>query len=270
MTFPPMRLATLRPTLVLSLQAALLAGCGGDEPATPPPPPTLAITGGAGQAGEAGSQLPQPIVAQLTNRQGPVAGTAVAFSVETGGGLVSRAQATTDATGSATVTWTLGGALGEQRLRVSAGGSTQSVAATATPGPPEIAAPVTGNGQFALVGRPVPIQPRVQVTDRFGNPVAGVAVVFTVLPGSGTIADSTGVTDAGGFVTLGRWTLSPTPGFNRLRALAAQAVGEFIAIGTPASVTAVGGQGQTVNVGTRGRSPPPWSPSTATASHCRG
>lgn len=246
-----MRLAPLWYALLLALPAGLLAGCGGDEPSTPPPPPTLTITGGTGQAGEAGSQLPQPIVAQLTNRQGPVAGAAIGFEVETGGGLVSRAQATTDATGAAAVIWTLGGALGEQRLRISASGSTQSVAATATPGPPEIAAAVAGNGQFALVGRPVPIRPRVQVTDRFGNPIAGVAVVFTVLPGGGSIADSTGVTDAGGFATLGQWILGPAPGFNRLRALAAQAVGEFIAIGTPASVTAVDGQGQTVNAGTR-------------------
>jgi hypothetical protein len=244
-----MHRAPLRSALALSL--ALLTGCGGDEPSTPPPPPTLTITGGTGQAGPAGSQLPQPIVAQLTNRDGPVAGAAVGFSVESGGGLVSRTEAITDATGTATVIWTLGGTLGEQRLGISASGTTASVSATATQGPPEIAAPVAGNGQFALVGRPVPIQPRVQVTDRFGNPVAGVAVVFTVLPGSGSIADSTSVTDTGGFATLGRWTLGPTPGFNRLRALAAQAVGDFIAIGTPASVTAVDGQGQTVNAGTR-------------------
>lgn len=233
------------------LLAFLLAGCGGSDPSGPPPPPTVTLAGGGGQTAEVGTALPQPIVIKVTNSRGPVVGAAVTFEIESGGGLVSRPQGTTDATGTVSVSWSLGGAVGEQRLRAASSGSAVTIAATATPGPPELITAVAGNGQFVVVGRAVPVAPRVQVTDRFGNPLGGVPVVFSVVPGSGTITDSVRTTDGGGFATLGSWTLGRAPGFNRLRASAALALTEFIAIGTPASVTPVDGQEQTANAGTR-------------------
>ncbi|HEX9166849.1 MAG TPA: Ig-like domain-containing protein [Gemmatimonadales bacterium] len=235
----------------LALLAGLLIGCGGGEPSGPPPPPTLAIVSGNGQAAEVGTPLPLPVVVSVSNRQGPVGGAAVAFSVETGGGTLSRNQALTDPTGTAAVTWTLGGTMGEQRLRVSAGASVVTVAASASAGAPEIASPTAGNGQFVVVGRPVPIRPRVQVTDRFGNPLPGVPVVFSVGTGGGSITDSTGITDATGSFTLGGWTLGKAPGFNRLQVGAGFALGEFLAVGTPGLLTAADGVNQSANAGTR-------------------
>ena len=246
--------AALRPhrrSTGLALLAGLLIGCGGGEPSGPPAPPTLAIVSGDGQAAEVGTPLPLPVVVSVSNGQGPVGGAAVAFAVETGGGILSRNQALTDPTGTASVTWILGGSVGEQRLRVSAGASVVTVVASASAGAPEIASPTAGNGQFVVVGRPVPIRPRVQVTDRFGNPLPGVPVVFTVATGGGSITDSIGITDATGSFTLGGWTLGKAPGFNRLQVSAGFALGEFLAVGTPGLLTAVDGLNQSANAGTR-------------------
>jgi hypothetical protein len=64
-----------------------------------------------------------------------IGGIALTFAVTSGGGTVLPTSATTDATGSATVAWTLGGANGAQTLTVSAAGlGTLTVSATATGG----------------------------------------------------------------------------------------------------------------------------------------
>ncbi|HEX9892784.1 MAG TPA: Ig-like domain-containing protein, partial [Gemmatimonadales bacterium] len=170
----------------------------------------------------------------------------------TGGGSVSRTSAITDNTGSVSVIWTLGGFLGAQTLTVSAGSLPPAVVgATGTVGPPALLLPVAGNTQFAVVGRPVPIKPRVRLTDAFGNPIAGRSITFTVTTGGGTITDSVQTTNASGEVELGSWTLGPGAGNNRLRAFLESINTELLAIGTPASVVVFQGNSQTVNAGTQ-------------------
>src|SRR5258708_35164800 len=43
-----------------------------------------------------------------------------------------------------------------------------------------------GDSQFGTVGRPVPVNPAVQVTDESGRPVQGVTVTFAVTSGGGS------------------------------------------------------------------------------------
>ena len=45
-----------------------------------------------------------------------------------------------------------------------------------------------GTQQSAISGRPVDVEPSVRVTDSFGNPVAGLEVVFDVITGGGFAA----------------------------------------------------------------------------------
>lgn len=229
----------------------LATACGGSEPAAPPPPPSISITAGDAQTGEVGLALPQPVVVKVSDSRGPVVGASVTFTIEAGTGIVTPATAATDATGSATATWILGGELGEQRLKATIGSSSATVRATANPGPPEIVGATAGNGQFVVVNRPVPIRPVVKVSDRFGNPIAGVAVTFSVTQGGGTITDSVGTSNAAGQVTLGSWTVGRVPGFNRVRVSAGAVTGELLAIGTAAAITVAGGNNQTANAGTR-------------------
>ncbi|MDH5315008.1 MAG: hypothetical protein OEW44_00895 [Gemmatimonadota bacterium] len=237
-----------------ALLAAGLTACGGsDAPTTTnPSATTLTVASGNGQSAAVGDLLAQPIIVSAVNRNGPVNGLVVSFQVESGGGNLSRTQATTDLTGTVGVTWTLGGGLGEQRLQISAPGATPVTAvATASPGAPSVILPVEGAGQFAVVRRPVPKPVRIQVTDLFGHPLGAIPVKVSVSQGGGTISDSAATTDASGFATLGTWTLGPVPGSNRIRTVAGSAAADILATGTAGSLLATSGDQQTANVGTQ-------------------
>jgi hypothetical protein len=69
----------------------------------------------------AGFELPDSVAVRVTDQFGnAVAGAAVEFSVQNGGGAVSPAAATTNAEGIARVNWVLGG-VGPQSMRASSG-----------------------------------------------------------------------------------------------------------------------------------------------------
>jgi hypothetical protein len=182
----------------------------------------------------------------------------VSFAAATGGGSISPTSVTTDANGSATANWTLGGTLGDQTVTATVGSlAPLTVSATATVGPPAILLAVAGNSQFGVVGRPVTTKPKVQLGDAFGNPIPGRTLTFEVTAGAGTLTDAVRITDAGGFAEPGSWTLGPLAGVNRVRvSLDINISTEVIAIGTPASIVAQGGNGQTVNSGTAAPIPP--------------
>jgi hypothetical protein len=55
-------------------------------------------------------------------------------------------------------------------------------------------------------GRPLSKPLVVQVTDAYGNPIAGQTVVFN--PSSGSVAPARGLTDSDGRTKV-RWTLGP-------------------------------------------------------------
>ena len=86
-----------------------------------------------------------------------------------------------------------------------------------------------GNNQSATVNTSVGTPPRVLVTDFYNNPVAGATVTFrviTTVTGVGSVdvtagggVDSTGTTDAGGYVDCDVWRMGINAGNNRLRAL---------------------------------------------------
>jgi len=81
-----------------------------------------------------------------------------------------------------------------------------------------------GDSQFALVGRPVPINPAVRVVDESGKEVQGVEVTFTVTSGGGTATGTTAVSDSAGIATVGSWTLGPALGKNTMTATVSQDV----------------------------------------------
>jgi len=117
-------------------------------------------------------------------------------------------------------------------------------------------APVATNGtgalmQTAAVGTRVPEPPAIRVTDRFGNPVQGVEVLFEVTVGEGWVTRVIDTTDADGEAST-RWALGTTAGPNELRAGPA-GLGPviFAAVGQPLSpsvVIALSGSGQVATV----------------------
>ncbi len=222
-------------------------------------PATIAISAGNNQSAPAGSILPVDPSVLVTDAGGnPVAGVSVTFAVASGGGSLTGATQTTNASGIAEVgSWTLGNTAGPNTITAtSAGlsGSPLTFTATGTVGAAATIAINGGNNQAATAGTTLPVNPSVLVTDAGGNPVAGVSVTFAVASGGGSIAGGAQTTDAAGIATVGSWTLGTAPGTNTLTATSAGLSGSprtFTATGTTgtaATIAVNGGDNQTQTV----------------------
>lgn len=108
------------------LLIVLLAACGGGaadttKPVIIPPaePASLTVSAGDGQEAEVGAALSTPPAVVVRSANGSVmSGVAVAFVVDSGGGTIGAASATTNSSGIASPgAWTVGPAAGPQVLR---------------------------------------------------------------------------------------------------------------------------------------------------------
>lgn len=218
----------------------------------------LTLLTGGGQSGPAGEALPQPIAVLARDRNGnPVRGADLRFTVEQGGGSLQPEVALSDATGRASSVWTLGTRAGDlQVARVSgvAPGSSGAITVTASAvaGPADHMVVLSGNGQAAPRGRPLPEPILVVVQDRFQNAVAGIPVAFTVESGGGSFTPSS-VTSTGGGFAESSWTLGNVLGTQTgrvtapgLSPLTLTAVGLAI----PTSAVVAEGNGQIADAGT--------------------
>src|SRR6185436_3862772 len=180
-------------------------------------------------------------------------------SVETqGGGSAFPTSIKTGIDGTAFFTWTLGSKLGSQSLTFSSAG-VPSVTASAqvTVGAASQVSAVSSTFQAAVVSNPVPVIPRVKVTDVFGNPIAGVTVTFELVNLGSTISGLTPVTGVDGEASLGSWTIGPEAiTYSVCAKIGSGMLVLFDAQGVPATLTVVEGQGQTGNAGTAVAVPP--------------
>ncbi|MEO5567433.1 MAG: hypothetical protein ABIR92_03015, partial [Gemmatimonadaceae bacterium] len=128
------------------------------------PAASLSLVSGGGQSAVAGSAL-APIVVKVADANGRgVPNELVTFALATGGGSIVVNNGTTDASGLARATWTLGGTAGSQSITATRAGLTGSpltVSATATVGAAAKLAFVT-QPTNAVAGSV--IAPAVQVT----------------------------------------------------------------------------------------------------------
>lgn len=200
--------------LLAATLTACGAGGGSDGPASPVPGQVasrIEVVGGEAQVGAAGEELPSPVVVRVLDAAGaPVPGQAVNFVVTGGGGSVFAGVAVTNAAGEARERWTLGPALGPQRLEARAVDSATGAAlvfatfeATAVAGRPSQVRVVTDPLGPVLGAIP---DARVRVVDAGGNGVAGVPVTFVVTAGGGwllepeaQVTEQTRTTDDQGF-----------------------------------------------------------------------
>lgn len=112
-----------------------------------------------------------------------------------------------------------------------------------------------GSGQQGTAGAPLPEPVVVRVVDRHGNGVGGVAVEWAVTGGGGSLAPTSGATDAQGYARA-TWTLGTAAGANSAQARAAGLTGSPVEFGAtggagPAARVFKGsGDGQTATVGT--------------------
>jgi adhesin/invasin len=136
-----------------------------------------------------------------------VSGIPISWAVMHGGGSTNVASSTTDSSGTASVSWTLDTIAKPDSLRASIpSGDAMLVIAKAQHGKAVLAVKISGDSQtVALGGMSQPLI--VRVADRYGNPVAGVAVAWFVT-GGGTLSAITTVTDTSGTTQV---TLSADP-----------------------------------------------------------
>jgi len=223
-------------------------------------PAAIALNAGNNQSATVATAVATAPSVLVTDGGGnPVAGATVTFAVASGGGSVTGAAATTNASGIATVgSWTLGTSAGSGNNTLTANtsgvGTTITFTASAQAGAPASLAITAGNGQTATVGSTLPVDASVSVTDQFGNPVGGVTVTFAVATGGGSLTGATPLTNAAGAATVGSWTLGTTAGSNTLTAtVSGLPAATFPATGTaaaPASVAISAGNGQSAPAGT--------------------
>lgn len=181
----------------------------------------LQAVAGDSQSAPVGGALADPLVVQVTDAFGnPIPGVAIAWSAE-GGGTVSEATTVTGADGLASVQRTLGESAGVQHTVASApglAGSPLTFTHQATAGAAASLESVSGDGQAALVGTPLPRALVVRALDVSGNPVAGLPITWVVGEGGGSVTPATTVTDDAGYAAT-EWTLGPAPGANTATAV---------------------------------------------------
>jgi hypothetical protein len=138
------------------------------------------------------------------------------FAVQSGGGSVSSASVVTDASGVASVSWTLGKTVGANVLTATSGSMSVTFSATGEAGPAAQLVISAGNNQNGTSGAAVPVAPAVIVRDANGNLKSGVVVTFTPGVGGGSVTGATPASNAAGVAAVGSWTLGPNPGTNTL------------------------------------------------------
>jgi hypothetical protein len=253
------------PLIALLSLAAL--GCSNGGGTVDPGDLVVAIFEGNNQAAIGNTSVATDPAVRVTEDGDPKVGVSVTFAVTAGGGAIAGGNATTDASGIARVTsWTLGDPGVAQELSATVNGAEGSPIefdATATTGPPVVLELVTGNDQTATVGQAAAIKPVVRATDIGGNPVAGVALTWSIEEGSGSVVTPDAVTNANGTGTVVNWVFGQQVGEQLLTVHAtcpvtcASAVFEGDAVAGPVStIEKIAGDLQSALVSTAVTVPP--------------
>src|SRR5262245_47091954 len=99
--------------LGLAAAGVIFSACGGGGNDENNNPSAIVVLSGNNQNGSAGAALAQPITVQVTDKQDdPVPGASVTFAVTAGGGNVQSTTVSTNASGQASTSWTVGTVVG--------------------------------------------------------------------------------------------------------------------------------------------------------------
>ena len=204
-----------RGAYVRILAVGLLLACGGDSSGPDDDQPgaataLVAVSGGT-QTGVVGGTLAQPIVVKVSDSKGrAVPGVAVNFRIDSGNGTLAPAIATTDASGQAQTTWTLGTNSNVPQLAIASVATvatTASFTATAQAGPAALLEKITEVG-CAVPGASGARDVIVRLTDTYSNPVPQGRVDWATT-GGGSVTPATSNTGADGRA-ITRWTAGNT------------------------------------------------------------
>jgi hypothetical protein len=188
----------------------VLTGCGAAVAATgvnsKGGAAALVVVQGDGQMGQAGRDLPTPIVLRVVDANGVgVPHVTVSLYVAAGGGIVTPASDTTDAHGEFRAKWTLGPNIVAQEILASVVGA-NGVSLTATGLLPSQIVLVQGNNQSAKTASAATNAIIVRVVGPNNIPMQGITVGFQVITGGGGMTPATVVTNALGEAST-KWTM---------------------------------------------------------------
>lgn len=208
-----LRASLLRACVGAGLVVAWSA-CSSDGGGGPPVPTASALTVDAGnnQVGTAGQALGTALsVIARDASSNPVAGVTVTWAAATGGGSVSPTTSSTNASGIASTTRTLGAAAGTHTTSATVTGVAPVTfsAVGQIQGATQMALSA-GNNQTDTVLATLSVPLAVVVRDQNSAAVAGVVVNWSAT-GGGTVSAATSTTNASGVATITR-TLGPTAG----------------------------------------------------------
>lgn len=211
----------------VGLCVALIA-CGGDggSPTGSEGPAALEVATGEGQSAVVGMALATPVGIKVTSASGKaLAGVAVNFATRANSGTLNVSSWKTNASGVASVTWTLGEKAGADvdTLEASVDGLAETVVVTASAraAAPAVIVVVSGDAQVGNPGEQASEPLIVEVRDAHGNTNEGVIVSWAV-EGGGTLSAEKDTTDADGRASV-LWTLGA--GKNRAIATIAELSG---------------------------------------------
>ena len=234
----------------------------------------LALTTQPAAGGASGVPLTTQPVVQIQDvagnavSQGGRVVTAAIASGPAGATLGGTVTATSSSSGAATFTnLAITGSSGTYTLQFTATSlaSITSGGITLGAGAPTTMSANSVTTQSATVGTAVGAPPSVRIVDASNNPVANVAVTFTVTAGGGTTSPpspATVNTNASGIATLTSWTLGTTAGTNTVTAAASVPNGSPVTFnatgtaGTANTIAANSSVSQTATVNTVVAAPP--------------
>lgn len=176
--------------------------------ASPGPAAQIEAASGGFQTATVGTGLPEPVSVRVRDAYGNVRSGATVEWLTTDGSTTVPSSVT-DSDGLAETGWTVGTVAGTRNQVLTARlagvpGAEVSLVATALPGPPASMSVVSGDGQSAVIGTPLPAALVVSVSDVYGNPISGVDVWWTPGSGGGWTTYASVRTNASGISTVRR------------------------------------------------------------------
>ena len=159
---------------------------------------TATLQSGSGQTAAAGTAATSPFIVKVVDQTGaPLAGTMVSFVVTSGGGTLSAASATTDASGLATVNYTAGATVGTSVVTATVAGLAPLTFSTSI-GAANVVTIVSGNSQTGAPGAAFAAPYTIRVANAAGTALVGVPVTFAITSGGGTLSATAVTTGANG------------------------------------------------------------------------
>ena len=187
-------------TVTITVSNSSVLGSTLTETALPAPPKWLVSSSGQKQTAPVVTPLPAPVVTKVSDQYGNgIPGMTVTFADGGAGGSFSSNSVVTNSAGQASTNYTTSTKAGAITLTGNTTNlPTLKISETVTAGPTSSVTAIAGNNQTGPPSATLPLPLTVQVSDKYGNAVAGASVNFTDGGAGGSFSTSPAITDSSG------------------------------------------------------------------------